>query len=220
MRHTQFITVHLKFKIVIWKRQWKTVATYRTRQWVDLFGWNDKTCAGTTRARNKKKIDRLAGRVPFRLMIVSSLFFFFPQKFTTNLVTFSSLSCFCLCWCYFALIFCMCMCVIFIHLYSFFFFWLMMSFAIVTVVAIVVVDQLNGFIWLVGWSISFALTVSLSLSLCVCGSLLAITIQAVVHIIANHTQFTDKSISTQELERSSRQLLVVCCQRCTPFVLL
>lgn len=85
-------------------------------------------------------------------------------------------------------------------LYSFVFilsfFGLMMSFAIVFVV--VVVDQLNGF-YRVGWSISFALTVCVAR----CGlTLLAITIQAVVHIVVT-AQFTDKSISTQELERSS-----------------
>lgn len=72
----------------------------------------------------------------------------------------------------------------------------MMSFAIVFVVF---VDQLNGFIsrWLVD-------IVCID-SMCVarCGlTLLAITIRAVVHIVVT-AQFTDKSISTQELERSS-----------------
>lgn len=115
---------------------------------------------------SKKKIDRWAGYCHFvwwswahALSLSLSPSLHFPQKFTTNLATFSHLSCFSFCWCYFALIFAsvyVCVCVIFIHLNSFSLFFVddvvCYSFCFCSCWSI------ERF-YLVGWSISFALTV-------------------------------------------------------------
>lgn len=97
------------------------MATCRTKEWVDLFGWKWQNLPARAAKRKSRSLEP-AIAVPFdgrELMLSISLPFFFLRKFTTNLVTFSSILFFLVLRCYFALIFCMCMCVIFIHLYSF-----------------------------------------------------------------------------------------------------